>query len=278
MINFFTALYCEAYLLIQRYRLKKETDWTHFQVFSGESQNMRLILTGAGMIAAAAAVSSVCTKYPPNDYDFLINLGICAGASEQRGLFLCNKITEQTTGKIFYPDILYRHPFHEAQVVTGAKPFKREDIKASQEICLYDMEASAVYQSGSYFFGPHQMYFLKIISDDGNFENITPKQIQDQISAQMENIALFVDCLNKIQEADATSSAGNPEQNLDILCEDLHCSQVMSASVRQLIRYCILSGIDYQAVLNEMYREQKLPCKDKREGKLRFEELGNRLL
>lgn len=277
MIYLFTAMYCEAHPLIQQYQLKKETDQTHFQVFSNESNHMRLIITGTGMIAAAAAVSSVCTKYPPEDTDFLVNSGICAGTSKKKDLFLCNKITEQTTGKTFYPDILYQHPFPEAQVITGAKPFQKEDLKKSKETCLYDMEASATYQSGSYFFGPHQMFFLKTISDYGDFKNITPDQVQCQIAAHMDRMTEFYDQLNRIRKMNQTKHQ-QPGSITDTLCQDLHCSHVMAASIRQHIRYCILSGIDYQTVINEMYNEQKLPCKDKREGKLRFEELQKRLL
>lgn len=282
MMYLFTAMYCEAHSLIQQYQLKKETDQTHFQVFSNESRNMRLTITGTGMIAAAAAVGFICTKYPPKEYDFLINMGICAGISNQREPFLCNKITEQTTGKTFYPDILYRHPFLEAQVITGAKPFQKEDLKQCEERCLYDMEASALYQSGSYFFGPHQMFFLKIISDSGDFASVTSKQIQSQIAADSGKTAVFLEQLNQIQETANMQSgricAISSNDITDTLCQDMHCSHVMAASLRQHIRYCILSGIDYQTVIREMYNEQKFPCKDKREGKIRFEELKHRLL
>lgn len=286
MIYLFTAMYCEANTLIQQYQLKKETAQTQFQVFFNESENMRLTITGTGMIAAAAAVSSVCTKYPPGEWDFLVNIGICAGTSKKKELFLCNKITEETTGRTFYPDLLYQHPFCEAQVITGPKSFGKEDLSKAKEACLYDMEASAIYQAGSYFLGPHQMFFLKTISDQGDFETITPKQVQCQIASHMDSMAEFCNQLNRIcdmnqvkhQQPDSEISSTSHDSIADNLCRDLHCSHVMAASVQQHIRYCILSGIDYQTVINEMYNEQKLPCRDKREGKLRFEELQKRLL
>ena len=286
MIYLFTAMYCEAHPLIQHYQLKKETAQTQFQVFSNESNHMRLIIIGTGMIAAASAVSSVCTKYPPGDCDFLVNIGICAGTSKKKELFLCNKITEQTTGKTFYPDLLYQHPFCEAQVITGPKPFQKENLNKAIETCLYDMEASAIYQAGSYFFGPHQMFFLKIISDHGDFEKITPEQVQCQIAFHMDSLMDFYNQLNRIcemnqtkhQQPDSKTGATSDDSITNTLCRELHCSHVMAAAVRQHIRYCILSGIDYQAVIKEMYNEQKLPCRDKREGKLRFEELQKRLL
>ena len=68
------------------------------------------------------------------------------------------------------------------------------------------------------------------------------------------------------------------QKSFQSLCFDLHASKAMSESVRQYIRYCVLSGIDYDSVIKEMYLEGKFPCKDKREGKQRFEELKKRLL
>ena len=57
MIYLFTALYAEAQCVIAHYKLKKDTAHTHFQLFENEELKIRLILTGAGNIAAACAVS-----------------------------------------------------------------------------------------------------------------------------------------------------------------------------------------------------------------------------
>ena len=62
------------------------------------------------------------------------------------------------------------------------------------------------------------------------------------------------------------------------LSTDMHCSAVMRASVEQQLKYASLAGIDYQGVISEMYQSGKLPCRDKREGKRCFEELGRKLL
>ena len=51
----------------------------------------------------------------------------------------------------------------------------------------------------------------------------------------------------------------------------------MKDSLRQYIRYLTLSKSDYIDVINDMYEKGLLPCKDKREGKLCFEELKQRL-
>ena len=322
MIYIVTAMYCEAQSLIAYFHLKKDTAHTRFQVFWKEEAGIRLIITGTGEIAAAAAVSSICTEYGVGPGDFLVNIGVCAGSED--GMFLCSKITEESTGKTFYPDMLYRHvsmPFGREKVIPSGDtlmpfcrevetpsrdtlmPFGKEMVivtgmqpllfggcvsqygtggcgAASQERLrlqdtLYDMESAAIYQAGSYFFGPHQMSFIKIVSDRGTAASVTQEQVARLFEDKIEEIALYLRQLQKIA-SDQTEQASIFGEDFtawtEKLCQDMHCSQVMKASLLQHIRYLALSGVDYAAAAKEMYREQKLPCRDKREGKIRLEE------
>lgn len=294
MIYIITAIYAEAHPFITRFQLKKNVSHTRFQVFQNTETDICLIISGTGSIPAAVAVSSICIEYGTGHGNFLINVGICAGIRntniddpkniDQVGeLFLCNKIIEQITGKTFYPDILYRHSFPEAQIVTGAKPYTKtdQDNLKKADFYLYDMEAAAIYQAGAYYFGPHQMSFLKIISDNGNAGNVTSAQIEQLINRNIESIADYITELQTIsllERQENIFQEGEAQKITEKLCLDMHCSRTMSESVRQHIRYCILSGIDYASVLKEMYQKEKLPCKDKREGKQCFEELKERLL
>ena len=150
MIYIFCALYHEAEPLIREYGLKKKTDETCFPVFFSEEENILLTVTGCGMNAATAAVARICTKRTPQPADFLVNIGTCAKVSYSKGsgqtcrnvseketaagdglhssdkrktvqeqsvkageVYLCKKIMEHVTGRTFYPDILYRHPFEQ---------------------------------------------------------------------------------------------------------------------------------------------------------------------
>ena len=51
------------------------------------------------------------------------------------------------------------------------------------------MEAAFVWQAGAYFFAPHEMSFVKILSDNGDTEGITP----DYITALVENHINIID-------------------------------------------------------------------------------------
>lgn len=282
MIYLFTALYPEAQGLISRFHLKKEiSSGLRFQTFYNEKENIRLTIAGAGEIAAACAVSSVCMKYGAGAGDFLVNLGI-AGADATRGsLFLGNKIVEQATGKTFYPDILYAHGLPEAMLITSPGVQKQGEMQENTAQwnvdgnVLYDMEAAAVYQAGSYFFGPHQMSFLKVVSDFGEKQQITPNDVVQIMEANADKLETYFGMLKCCEEISGKTELQTTEE---ALYQDLHCSETMRADLRQHLRYWKLSDIHYETILETMYRDGRLPCRDKREGKLRIEELKQQLL
>lgn len=287
MIYIFTALYSEAQIFIEQYHLKKVMESTRFQQFCHESGDIRLTVSGAGEIASAAAVGSVCTEFKPGQEDFLLNAGICAGNSGQEGIFLIHKLTEQATGKTFYPDMLYRHNFQEAGLVTRMCPWRRDrDFNEADwhDKNLYDMEAAAVYQAGSYFFAPHQMMFLKIVSDYGEGRRLDADDARRCMQAYKDSISVFLEQLlqagrtGQAEKKDSLQKEKTAEKCCQRLCEDMQCSRTMEHVLRQHIRYALLAGMDYEHVIEELYREGRLPCKDKREGKQCFEEFKKRLL
>lgn len=285
MIYVFTALHCEAYAIIKKFSLARNNEITRFQVFTGEENEIILTITGAGIVSAATAVGSICTMYKAGRKDFLINVGTCAGFSSE-GIYLCNKISEQSTGRTFYPDILYRHDFMEKSIITVAEPISHKNTAAAVQIMpdndkLYDMEASSIYQAGTYFFAPHHMSFLKMVSDSGNADKVTPEQISSLMEKNIEKIAEYINNLiyiGKSENQRENIMNGEDTLFLEKLCEDMHCSKVMGDSLKQYVLYCILSGISYKPVIEQMYADGKLPCGSKREGKKYFEELKRQLL
>ena len=326
MIYVMMALYQEAHGLIRELELKKNTAYAPFEVFDNESAGIRLVVTGVGEIAAAAATAAVCARDGADAADFLINIGCCAAANAgadrgcepadrdtdsgsgvanagadrgceivDRGmdsgsgaanaaqigdLYVCHKITEQATGKTFYPDILYRHPWKERELVTGMQPLQRT---AAQGV-LYDMEAAAVYQAGIRFFSPDRMLFLKVVSDFGvvGQERMTAETLAGLLEQHVKAVAAFLTNLREAADEEETlrndGILQEDETVLERLFAALHCSQTMRASARQYITYAALTGYDWKAELEEWYARGLLPCKDRREGKVRLEELKQVLL
>lgn len=290
MIYIITAMYAEAHAFIERFHLKKDPSHTRFQVFQNTDEGILLVISGTGPVPAAVAAGSILTQFEAGEEDFLINAGICAGIRNASDcgtenlckageIFLGCKIREKTSGRTFYPDLLYRHEFREAQIVTGVKPYDGTE-PGDEGFYLYDMEAAAVYQAGAFFLGPHQMSFLKVISDDGNAQDVTSERIRYLMDGNMEGIADYIARLQSAagKQRREEGFLEDAQELFERLCADLHCSRVMSEALRQHMRYFVLAGADFKTVIEELYREGKLPCKDKREGKQRFEELRERLL
>ncbi len=311
MIYLFTAFYDEAQPFIMQFHLKKLSGRIRFQQFFSEAAQILLTITGTGGIAAAAAVGSVCTERPPGPYDFLLNIGICAGTQAQGSGFLIHKLTERETGRTFYPDMLYCHGFEEAELVTGMIPKRRSIEKGccqrqedpdsvdacmekdccqrledtdSVDACLYDMEGTALYQAGAYYFAPHQMLFFKIVSDNGDTEGLTHAAVRRLAGLYVKPAAALIESLLQLaQDAQGAADLCKEAQEqgepwVYQLGRDLHCSKTMEHTLDQLLRYAALTGVDAEAAVRRLYEERRLPCKDKREGKQCFEELKRQLL
>ena len=274
MIYIFSAFYAEAKNIIDHYGLKKEKspEMVRFDVFANES--IRLVITGVGEINAAAAVSNIGGAYRISPDDEILNVGCGAGFSSDiclGSIFLGNKLTEQMTGRTFYPDMLMKANFRECEIVTVARV-----LNEGCDSVVYDMEAAAVYQAAAFFVGPHRMHFIKLVSDAG--ERIDQSKITELFALQEDKICGYIDrllsaCADKAPMDDTQSS-----WNMDRLICDMRCSKVMGDQLAQLIKYCRLSGIDYKAVLDEYYTNGLLPCESKREGKKCLFELKQRLL
>ncbi len=293
MITIFMALYPEARPLIKRMNLQRETGGPSsaipFEEYVHRERGVRLVLTGVGHVAAAVAVGSICTAYGAEKYDFFFNIGTCA-ATEPGKCFLCHQIVDGTTGRTYYPDMLYRHSFSEASVITVPKKVQeltdrqKEDVSAERKlsggVCCYDMEAAGFYEAASRFAGPHQIACLKVASDTGDKGGITSEDVYRVMEERADDICRYIKMIRdalRTEEEEGNLFSEEEEGQLARLCEDMHCSETMRASLRQLFRYVKLSRGDW-GIVQSLYERGMVPCRDKREGKKCLDELRRELL
>lgn len=282
MVYVFCAFYGECSGLIKHYNLKKrQTDkYYRFDVFENENQPVRIILTGQGSVMAAAAVSGAASFFGIKAEDAIINVGTCAGDYEPGQVFICNKITEEATGRTFYPDMILRSSLPERELVTAPvvirKSIHEYANKDSHNMALYDMEAAAIYQAANLYVGPHRMGFVKVVSDNGDIEGLTPDFIKGLMAEAVDEIASYVDRF--VADTHDMCRAEESTQFTNQLCKDLHCSKVMENQVRQLIKYLSLEGTDYMTYINKLYNEGRLPAHDKKNGKVCLDEIKRELL
>lgn len=282
MVYVFCAFYGECSGLIKHYNLKKrQTDkYYRFDVFENENQPVRIILTGQGSVMAAAALSGAASFFGIKAEDAIINVGTCAGDYEPGQVFICNKITEEATGRTFYPDMILRSGMPERELVTAPvvirKSIHEYANKDSHNMALYDMEAAAIYQAANLYVGPHRMGFIKVVSDNGDIEGLTPDFIKKLMAEAVDEIASYVDRF--VADTHDMCRAEESTQFTNQLCKDLHCSKVMENQVRQLIKYLSLEGTDYMTYIDKLYDEGRLPAHDKKNGKVCLDEIKRELL
>ena len=297
MLTIYCALFAEAQEIIRIFQLKKENEKHHFEVFSDVEKEIRVVITGVGAIAAATAVAEISNHYPPEKSDLVCNFGSCAAAGIPTGkVYLCNKLIEENSGRTFYPDICYRHPFAEEELVSCGRirtVGQMESDRKESPQSLYDMEAAAIYQAANYYYGPHQMIFLKVVSDHGVGEKQTAGSAAHAVDmrARMEmlmknaasEVCPYIEMLcgiSRVQEKEYGRQAllcRKAEEEAEQLGEELRCSTVMRGELRQLLFYWKLTGTDYETVLEDYRRQGSLPVRDKREGKRILDELKARL-
>ena len=342
LITIYCALYAEAQYLIQHYELKKTPVSRHFQMFVNAEKRMRVVITGVGKTNAAVAVAEISTLDSPAKDDLMINYGSCAtetmymtdekepdgGAKMSPGsILMANKLTDVESGRTFYPDMIYRHPFAEGEVETSvhvyvAKTGVRDEVPvrtdvadvnvsdekmkrveaAEQSVCdesmaqvevvgpsVHDMEAAAFYEAGNFFYGPHQMMFLKVVTDCGMPEMDKEQFVQIMQTAGAQ-VVEFLDGVRAMMQQDKTGEdlgkfqaaeqkiQGDAQDRAERLAEDLHCSVTMRAELTQLLTYWHLAGLDAGAVIDGYYERGLLPCKDKRAGRRLLDELQNKWL
>ena len=277
MVYVFCAFYGECSDLIKHYNLKKRQSDKHyrFDVFENEVSPVKIIITGQGAVLAASAVSGAVSYFGIDGKDAIINIGTCAGNYELGSVFLCNKITEYVTGRTFYPDMLIKSSIRECEIVTVSVPVKENDIALGK---LYDMEASAIYQAANIYVGPHKMGFVKVVSDNGNYDNLTPDMVKTIMADATGVIVQYVDDFVEVEGKVEALSRSLDATYVNQLCADLHCSKSMENQVEQLIKYLSLEGTDYKTYIDGLYQEGRIPTHDKKNGKVCLDEIKGALL
>lgn len=190
--------------------------------------------------------------------DHITNIGICAGTKIGQ-LYLCNKINGE---KSFYPDIMKTAELPQAQITTIDYLADTKMIHKNPNM-LYDQEAYLIFQSAQNFIGPHQINFLKIVSDDGNFNKDTiANNIFKYIKQNCSKIDSYLYENNKI----FTNLINNQKQiNVKKFSKDLKCSKSLDEQLKQLIKYAICIGFDVDCYFKKLYEKGLIPSKNKQQ-------------
>lgn len=250
MLYIVTAMYAEAAPFIKYYNLKRDRLMKRHELYVSVENDVCLLITKPGKISAAMAVTEMLVTHEPANEDFLVNIGVC-GSCAGTHVYICNDLLDHDTGRHYYPDMIYKHPFKEAGIETCSVVINDKSLVTMP---LADMEASAVFQATASFFSPHKMAFIKIPSDRLETSQITKETVTGVIEA---NLAVICEWLDNISDHNANnfntdilnnatkySTLDNPaiflpaEQTLfDDISDRLNFSVTMKEQLRQLFIY-----------------------------------------
>lgn len=267
MIYVFVPLYPEAQPLLEKLGLKKKEIVHGFDSFAGES--VILTITGTGSYSACAAVSSILAVCPPDQSDFMLVYGSC-GSKEAHGLVQLKEIYDMDMERHAYPDLVFDLGIQEAGCISSHRIYTgAEEKKTVSGPAVHDMESYAMYDAGARHLGPHQMVFLRFVSDLNG--QVTREDIQTASSQYADEVCRAIRILQKC----AIPEEEKDESVLEAFIGHIHCSASMEAQVRQLIRYGRLVNLP---VDDWMKQGMEADCKDRENGKKVLHALQERIL
>lgn len=203
MLIWVAALHCEAQPIIDHYRLKKSPSHNNFEVYLKE--DMLCIISGIGKTAAAAATAWIAGLNNNQTSIAWINIGTAGSATHALGMALSiDKISDDESNRHFHPVALFDSGLESAHCRTLNKP--STDYQAR---LIYDMEASAFFETASRFSNAGLVHCLKIISDNPWQQVGRDKsRISELIKTPIAQLASFAESLNRIN-----AQVAKPETN-----------------------------------------------------------------
>lgn len=233
MITFVTAIYEEARPFIELLGLKKRADEHMYQHFV--SDGYEVVIVGEGHVSSLRNCSRHFALHEPSADSIVINVGICGSSFGNIGdIYLINKITDENTGRTYYPDLIYKHDFPQHSITTVIYP------KSSGE-GLFDMEASALYEAFVPYFTLERMFFIKIVSDVFDGVDVLDKKLDPyaRIMEHAKHIISFADSIHCHKK-----NISMNDIQIDPIKEKFCLTESMSNQLKRVLFYRKLNGID----------------------------------
>jgi adenosylhomocysteine nucleosidase len=160
IVRLVVALPAEAKPIVAHYRLKRCMDEHAFPVYRRDA--IALLVSGVGKAAAAAAVAYGHAVFGRRTDAVWLNAGIAGHSAHPVGAsFVAHKIVDGDTGKSWYPVLCFPAPCPSLPLHTVSRP-----EHGYGEDALYDMEASAFFETAARFGTGELIHCLKTVSDN----------------------------------------------------------------------------------------------------------------
>jgi len=230
MINIITALQCEARPLIEHYKLRGNARHNAFRCY--QSDEMQLIVSGIGKLAAATATTYLAASNSGATTCAWLNLGIAGHADKPVGeALLAHKLIDSASEQQWFPGIVMPIICNSATLTTVDKP-----EQSYRKGTMVDMEASGFYAAAARFQSCELIHSLKIISDNRQH---TSEQITEKTTTAMihDSIATIDSIINPLLELSSQLNAIEqvPPEMYDFMAQ-WHFTTYQQNELRHLLR------------------------------------------
>lgn len=267
MVYLFFALYAEAKPFLEKWKLKKQNQYTKYQVFEGE--RICCMIMGVGAMKTAIHITNFLSSRKLQKEDIFVNIGFAGSKNREKKkgeLYFIHKIHTHESGRDFYPEVLYQQKFSESSLESCSKRItNREELQEE----LVDMEGAAFFETLSFFGKKRQIFLYKCVSDFLETGNIRAENLLEPYVEELG--AFFLSLSEKLQQEEDT----HLEELYSLLAEHFHCSTTMEIQLREYLHYAKCKKMDIKALLQEYLQ---IEISSKGEGKQYVEELRRKIL
>lgn len=270
MVYLFFALYGEAKPFIEKWKLKKQNQYTKYQVFERES--FCCVVTGVGSMKMAIHTTHFLSSRNLQEEDIFCNVGIAgtkASHFDKGELYFIHKIHSKESGRDFYPELVYRQKYQEASLETFSKVVEKEEEIQED---LVDMEGAAFFETLHFFAKKKQIFLWKCVSDVLEGERVKP---EDLLKKHCDTLALFFEQFHRVENREKELFQKKRRDLEERLWKHLFCSETMRIQGKDLLHYAELSEKNVEKMIQKYLRKE---VKTKTEGKKYFEDLRNEIL
>ncbi|BCG65879.1 MAG: adenosylhomocysteine nucleosidase [Methyloprofundus sp.] len=193
-VYLFAAFPAEAKPLISHFKLKKELSVTAFTIY--RNPEITLTVTGLGKAAMAAGLAYTLALFPAATVPILLNVGIVGHQDQPLGSIFCaEKIIDQDSQRVYYPQLVATPPCPSQTLTTVSSP-----ELAYAGTSLYEMEASAFYETAIRFSSSELIQCIKVVSDNqaNPVAQIKPAQVSELIMMAIPVIKDYINLLSQL--------------------------------------------------------------------------------
>lgn len=247
------ALPAEAKPLVRHFKLQRSVtaDIAPGQeCYLHPQQNISLIVSGVGKVAAALAVQAGLLRQPQPASTTIFNLGVAGHMASPLGsLHRVLQVSDAVTKTNYYPGGPGFSHFNVARLVT-----REVYIPDYPDNALVDMEASGIMQATDCFIAREQVEIFKIVSDNqqrslGQTPGLSAKAVSAFINQHLQDIASIADQLYQLSALES-KIYNQYHVPIDTFMQNYHITHYQQHQLQHKLRRAMaLCGEDIYAEL-----------------------------